>query len=312
MKAHRCYDLIPTSTKVVVFDTQLSVRKAFFALVYNGVRAAPLWDSVRQEFVGMLTITDFIHILYKYYKSGETGVKELEEHQIATWRDVMQKDGKEKEVMISIDPTERLSKAVLMLYEKKIHRLPVVDKLSGNVLYILTHKRILRFLFLYLHDLPRPSFMEKNPRELSIGTWDNVETVTPATPLIVALTKFLEKRVSALPIVDPEGRVVDIYAKFDVINLAAEKAYNNLDITVHEALKYRSGWFEGVRTCSTEDSLAVVLDTLVKAEVHRMIITDGDKRVAGIVSLSDILAHLILTPHLLPASGLEDGEDMDQ
>ena len=31
---------------------------------------------------------------------------------------------------------------------------------------------------------------------------------------------------SALPIVDKEGRLVDIYAKFDVINLAAEKGSN--------------------------------------------------------------------------------------
>jgi len=28
------------------------VKKAFFALVYNGVRAAPLWDSKSQDFVG--------------------------------------------------------------------------------------------------------------------------------------------------------------------------------------------------------------------------------------------------------------------
>uniref|UniRef100_A0A1B0CH11 Putative amp-activated protein kinase gamma regulatory subunit n=1 Tax=Lutzomyia longipalpis TaxID=7200 RepID=A0A1B0CH11_LUTLO len=52
---HKCYDLIPTSAKLVVFDTQLLVKKAFYALVYNGVRAAPLWDSEKQQFVGMLT-----------------------------------------------------------------------------------------------------------------------------------------------------------------------------------------------------------------------------------------------------------------
>ncbi|XP_076341243.1 5'-AMP-activated protein kinase subunit gamma-2-like isoform X4 [Tachypleus tridentatus] len=66
-----CYDVIPISAKLVVFDTQLPVKKAFFALVQNGVRAAPLWDSSRQEFVGMLTITDFIHILRTYYKSPQ-------------------------------------------------------------------------------------------------------------------------------------------------------------------------------------------------------------------------------------------------
>ncbi|KAG0717621.1 5'-AMP-activated protein kinase subunit gamma-1 [Chionoecetes opilio] len=59
-KFHQTYDLIPISAKLVVFDTRLQVKKAFFALVYNGVRAAPLWDSARQQFVGMLTITDFI------------------------------------------------------------------------------------------------------------------------------------------------------------------------------------------------------------------------------------------------------------
>ncbi len=37
------------------------------------------------------------------------------------------------------------------------------------------------------------------------------------TPLITALNIFVEKRISALPIVDEEGRVKEIYAKFDVI-----------------------------------------------------------------------------------------------
>ena len=83
---HTCYDLIPTSAKLVVFDTQLLVKKAFFALVYNGVRAAPLWDSTRQKFVGMLTITDFIRILQMYYKSSDLVMEEVEEHKLETWR----------------------------------------------------------------------------------------------------------------------------------------------------------------------------------------------------------------------------------
>lgn len=83
---HKCYDLIPTSAKLVVFDTQLLVKKAFYALVYNGVRAAPLWDSEKQQFVGMLTITDFIKILQMYYTSANTSMDQLEEHKLDTWR----------------------------------------------------------------------------------------------------------------------------------------------------------------------------------------------------------------------------------
>lgn len=82
MKCHKCYDIIPTSSKLVVFDTTLQVRraerqtgysgqligrvtplssfqvkKAFFALVANGVRAAPLWESKKQSFVGKMSQT---------------------------------------------------------------------------------------------------------------------------------------------------------------------------------------------------------------------------------------------------------------
>jgi len=37
MKEHHCYDLFPTSSKLVVFDTKLPVKKAFYALVANGM-----------------------------------------------------------------------------------------------------------------------------------------------------------------------------------------------------------------------------------------------------------------------------------
>lgn len=40
--------------------------------------------------------------------------------------------------------------------------------------------------------------------------------------------------------------------------------------------------------------MAVVVETLVKAEVHRLVVTDQEKRVSGIVSLSDVLSYLVL------------------
>ena len=36
LSAQSCYDVIPSSTKIVVLDTRLRVKKAFFALVANG------------------------------------------------------------------------------------------------------------------------------------------------------------------------------------------------------------------------------------------------------------------------------------
>ncbi|KRZ11036.1 5'-AMP-activated protein kinase subunit gamma-1 [Trichinella zimbabwensis] len=320
IKSHHCYDLIPTSTKLVVFDTRLPVKKAFFALVYNSVRAAPLWDDSTQQFVGMLTITDFIRILQKYYKSGEENIKELEEHRIFTWREELRDSGF-LAPLCTVDATASLLDAVNILCNKKVHRLPVIDPCSGNILYILTHKRILKFLFLFMPDLPMPKFMKKSPKELGIGTWSNIHTVTKVTPLIEVLRKLLELRVSALPVVDEDDRVIDIYSKFDVINLAAEKAYNNLDITVQDSLKHRTAWFEGVHNCKVTDSLSTYVDTLVRSEVHRLVAIDNDGRVQGVVSLSDILLFIVLRPEVTESvsnvqtvevsSSMERSEDME-
>merc|ERR1711976_564266 len=117
LKQRKCYDLIPTSSKLVVIDTLLNVKKAFYALVANGLRAAPLWSSAEQKFIGMLTITDFILVLRQFYNhktsplsatikssknnSGLDIMSELEAHTIQSWRELM---NKQYSSFISIDP----------------------------------------------------------------------------------------------------------------------------------------------------------------------------------------------------------------
>ncbi|XP_025147650.1 5'-AMP-activated protein kinase subunit gamma-2 isoform X2 [Bubalus bubalis] len=294
MRSHKCYDIVPTSSKLVVFDTTLQVKKAFFALVANGVRAAPLWESKKQSFVGMLTITDFINILHRYYKSPMVQIYELEEHKIETWRELYLQETFKP--LVNISPDASLFDAVHSLIKNKIHRLPVIDPISGNALYILTHKRILKFLQLFMSDMPKPAFMKQNLDALGIGTYHNIAFIHPDTPIIKALNVFVERRVSALPVVDESGKVVDIYSKFDVINLAAEKTYNNLDITVTQALQHRSQYFEGVVKCSKLEILETIVDRIVRAEVHRLVVVNEADSIVGIISLSDILQALILTP----------------
>lgn len=80
----------------------------FTLLTFIGVRAAPLWDSQKQEFVGMLTITDFIKILRMYYKSPSVTMEELEEHKLDTWRRVL----KDARPLINIGPDASLYDAI--------------------------------------------------------------------------------------------------------------------------------------------------------------------------------------------------------
>ncbi|KAJ0006028.1 hypothetical protein NQD34_015922 [Periophthalmus magnuspinnatus] len=319
MKSHCCYDAIPTSSKLVIFDTTLQVKKAFFALVANGVRAAPLWDNKLQCFVGMLTITDFINILHRYYKSPLVQIYELEEHKIETWREIYLKYSSNK--LISITPDSSLFEAVYSLLKNKIHRLPIIDPVSGNVLHILTHKRILKFLYIFGDLIPKPRFLQRRISEVGIGTFREIATVQESATVYEALTIFVERRVSALPVVNEQGltfqpltftekssafmchtfyeslgKVVALYSRFDVINLAAQKNYNNLNMTMREALSSRTCWVEGVLKCYPHETLETIMGRIAKAEVHRLVLVDCDEVVRGIVSLSDILQALILSP----------------
>lgn len=51
-------------------------------------------------------------------------------------------------------------------------------------------------------------------------------------------------------------------------NLAAEKTYNNLDITLRQANQHRNTWFEGVQHCQLDDTLSAVMEKIVRAEVR--------------------------------------------
>uniref|UniRef100_A0A8C9WHT0 Protein kinase, AMP-activated, gamma 3b non-catalytic subunit n=1 Tax=Scleropages formosus TaxID=113540 RepID=A0A8C9WHT0_SCLFO len=289
MMSHSCYDAMPTSSKLVIFDTTLQVKKAFFALVANGVRAAPLWDNKLQCFVGMLTITDFINILHRYYRSPMVQIYELEEHKIETWRVCLK---------ITVWPLflPSLFDAIYSLLKNKIHRLPVIDPESGNVLHILTHKRILKFLHIFGSMIPKPRFLQKCIRDVEIGTFKHIATVQETATVYEALSIFVERRVSALPVVNKDGKVVALYSRFDVINLAAQKNYNNLNMTMQEALRGRACCIEGVIKCYPHETLETIIDRIAKAEVHRLVMVDEEDVVRGIISLSDLLQALVLTP----------------
>jgi 5'-AMP-activated protein kinase regulatory gamma subunit len=50
-------------------------------------------------------------------------------------------------------------------------------------------------------------------------------------------------------------------------NLAAEKTYNNLDVSLKKANEHRNEWFEGVHKCRLEETLQTIMEKIVRAEV---------------------------------------------
>lgn len=78
--------------------------------------------------------------------------------------------------------------------------------------------------------------------------------------------------------------------------MAAEKTYNDLDVSLRKANEHRNEWFEGVHNCRLDETLYTIMERIVRAEVHRLVVVDENQKVIGIISLSDILLYLVLRP----------------
>ncbi|XP_053625896.1 5'-AMP-activated protein kinase subunit gamma-like [Plodia interpunctella] len=287
-KYHKCYEILPKSAKVIIFDTQFLVRKTFPTLISHGIRSAPLWDANKKLLVGMITVTDFIRILL-YLEAENLSVEDLERHTLHNWRKILRSTRKQ---LCCVSPDQSLHEAINLLNKNRVHRLLMVDPQSGDVLYILSHKRILRFLFVYLNEFPELTFFHKTLTDLKIGTFDDIHSVNDDTSIKSAFQLLLEKDISALPILDENGKLIDVYAKYEVLNLVNEKLYSNLSLTIGEVRKKKKDWEEKLQKCRSSITLYEALEVIVRTESHRLLLVNKEDKLIAIVSLSDILQYL--------------------
>lgn len=92
----------------------------------------------------------------------------------------------------------------------------------------------------------------------------------------------------------PTGCLLNVFEAVDVVFLIKGGSYDDLNLTVGEALLKRGDDFPGIFTCTLSDRLDSLFDTIRKSRVHRFVVIDEDKRLKGLLSLSDILEYMLL------------------
>lgn len=194
------------------------------------------------------------------------------------------------ECLFYLIPEDSLLKGIRSLCSQQIHRIPVIDLSNKNPIFLLSHKKILNFLC--EKAFPTHSVFEKTLLELNVGKYSELVTVTLETPLENAVKLFLSHRISSLPVLDAYRRPVYVYSKADIINLALDKFYLHPHYTVRYALDQRSG-ASPVLICGPSATLFSVVQRLAAELTPRMLVTDEEGRLIGIVSLSDISNFLI-------------------
>ncbi|GAA5917325.1 hypothetical protein JCM5296_000946 [Sporobolomyces johnsonii] len=429
-----CYDILPESFRLIVFDNKLGITRSLQALVTNGVVSAPLYDSTTQRFAGMFTLADVVHLIQYYYLTAheyENVVAEVEAFQLESLRKIEQAIDVPPPPTISVHPDQPLSDACAALVRTHARRLPLVDRddQTGKetIVSVLTQYRVLKFIAINCAhdcarldqsigslgigsyaswyepppDLPNPTASATNasapqPASSSAATpsqepsasstsaespdvtlpplngasalpddpkqHDSAqqsegdvganssradessgtetptaaarggatsgkaeETLPPSTstmgvsdrffPLSTATMKtsvfdvvhiFSERGISAVPIVDEDGVVLNLYETVDIVDLVRQNAYQVLDSTIEDAINQRSADFTGVMTCTPSDTLASILTFVRERRCHRFVIVEPEDvpamdgrparkkgSLVGILSLSDMLRFLV-------------------
>jgi len=88
--------------------------------------------------------------------------------------------------------------------------------------------------------------------------------------------------------------VINVFESVDVITLVKDGDRQFLETPVGEALLQRPPDFPGIFTCSVDDRLDSIFDTIRKSRVHRFVIIDEHSRLKGMLTLSDILHYILL------------------
>lgn len=207
-----CLDVIPESGKIVIIDTCISLKVAFQAMMENGtcaalvaadvatdIRCAPLWDSSKKDFVGLMTLSDFINILRFHYAQTPPGSRLAVSH-LLEGKKIIQCKGTAKlaasdvtfvlpdmemakayRELLTIRPEDHLFNAAKRLVYYKIHRMPLQDPRDRSVVGIVTHSNIVHHLMSLL-PTPRPLLFGLTLGELRIGKYDDLVYVQPVSP----------------------------------------------------------------------------------------------------------------------------------
>ncbi|WZZ83790.1 hypothetical protein YC2023_104362 [Brassica napus] len=304
-------------------DVPLSVRHS------HGIPLAPLWDFGKGQFVGVLGPLDFILILKELGTHGSNLTEEeLETHTIAAWKEgkahiSRQYDGTGRPYprpLVQVGPYDNLKDVAMKILQNKVAAVPVIysslqDESYPQLLHLASLSGILKCICRYFrHSSSSLPILQQPICSIPLGTWvprigesssKPLATLRPHASLGSALSLLVQAEVSAIPVVDDNDSLIDIYSRSDITALAKDKAYAQIhldDMTVHQALQLGQdasppyGMFNGQRCqmCLRSDSLGKVIERLANPGVRRLVIVEaGSKRVEGIISLSDVFKFLI-------------------
>ncbi|KAI3324955.1 hypothetical protein HD806DRAFT_460836 [Xylariaceae sp. AK1471] len=294
LRVRTSYDVLPLSFRLIILDNDLLIKKSLNILIQNGIVSAPLWDSHRSKFAGLLTATDYINLI-QYYCQFPEHIDNVDKFRLSSLRDIEKAIGVLPLETVSVHPSRPLYEACSRMLKTRARRIPLVDidDETGRetVVSVITQYRILKFIAVNTEQ--HTSLLKKTVREIGLGTYTNLKTGSMTQSVLEIINLMVTNNISAVPIVDKNNIVLNVFEAIDVIPIIKTGVAEELDTNVGEALSKRGDDFGGIFTCQEDDRLDSIFITLRQSRMHRLVVIDDHWHLKGMISLSDILKYVL-------------------
>jgi len=181
------------------------------------------------------------------------------------------------------------------MLKTRARRIPLVDidDETGRetVVSVITQYRILKFIAVNTEQYT--SLLKKTVREIGLGTYTNLKTGLMTQSVLEIINSMVTNNISAVPIVDKNNVVLNVFEAVDVIPIIKTGVAEELATSVGEALSKRGEEFGGIFTCQEDDRLDSIFITLRQSRLHRLVVIDNQWHLKGMISLSDILKYVL-------------------
>ena len=289
------YEMLPNSGQVLVLEKGLCLLDVIELCLSHRQEAGVVWDHVLMDFIGVVTDRDMLNIIISQYNEDDM---EMEESQIITrlknktlesWRhETAQSE------LLYVNPEDNLLIATKKLKDNRLHRIPIIDKKENMVLGILSIESVLRFFVEnYVAD---SSLFDVSMQEFSLGTKISIITANSNCTLIQALTTMAVHKLSSLPLLDDQYKIVGVLFLSDIPQIIRSGLYfnpqNDVISVVDQVNENGDCGLSRFGILTPDDTLKSMIQKLA-ASPERKIYRIIDGKIDLIITESDLFGYLM-------------------
>jgi len=281
------------SGEIICFSNNDSLDTAFKALAEHRILSAPVYDPVHRAHNAFVDMVDIVSYLVNEYSEKEiSDLHSLQSFTHAKCGNIADLSGRDP--FLPVEAMAPLLTAITKMVKWRVHRIPVIDS-EGELVTVITQSHVVKFIYQNMYMFGNLPYLTVEELKMFHSP---VVSISVDKKGIEAFKAMHENRVSAVAVVDNEGKIVGNISVSDLKIIGFDGAMlARLYYPVSQFLKLlakdRSSEVEQPVCVSLQSQFREVVGKLVQTRIHRVYITDSSGVPTGVITQHEVLSAML-------------------